>query len=184
MNRRWLEMVFPAALGLLVVTMGVFVLSMTGLLYDPLSTPSPPVTYGCGVTGGEEQILAADTTSSSPADPLTPPPSPSELAAIAAGDALFKNNCAQCHAINDVVVGPALSGIVGWRSVSWLIPWVKNSGKVIASGDEYAVKIYNEYQRQQMPSFQLSDEEIRQILAYITAEDQRRPVAAEAVARL
>jgi mono/diheme cytochrome c family protein len=83
---------------------------------------------------------------------------------------LFKNNCAQCHAVNDIVVGPALKDITKRRPVSWLIPWVKNSGKVVASGDEYAVKLFNQYQKQQMPSFQLSDTEIKNIIKYIEME--------------
>ncbi|WP_345116647.1 c-type cytochrome [Hymenobacter algoricola] len=94
-----------------------------------------------------------------------------DAAAIAAGDALFKGNCAQCHAINDVVVGPALAGIAKRRPISWLIPWIKNSSKVVASGDEYAVKLYNQYGKQQMPSFQLSDAEITSIISYVTAEE-------------
>ncbi|HEX8328485.1 MAG TPA: cytochrome c, partial [Hymenobacter sp.] len=52
-----------------------------------------------------------------------------DAAAIAAGDALFKNNCAQCHAVNEQVVGPALAGITKRRPVSWLLPWIKNSSK-------------------------------------------------------
>jgi mono/diheme cytochrome c family protein len=97
--------------------------------------------------------------------------SEAEVAAIAAGDALFKNNCAQCHAVNEVVVGPALAGITTRRTVSWLIPWIKNSSKVVASGDEYAVAIYNKYNKQQMPSFSLSDQEISSILAYTASEE-------------
>ncbi|SFQ73253.1 cytochrome c3 family protein [Hymenobacter arizonensis] len=94
-----------------------------------------------------------------------------DAAAISAGDALFKNNCAQCHAVNEVVVGPALAGITKRRTVSWLIPWIKNSSKVVASGDEYAVAIYNKYNKQQMPSFALSDQEITSILAWVNAEE-------------
>ena len=100
-----------------------------------------------------------------------------DAAAIAAGDALFKNNCAQCHAVNEKVVGPALKGITQRRPVSWLIPWIKNSSKLVASGDEYAVKIYNEYQKQQMPSFALSDKEITSILAWVTAEEGKASTA-------
>jgi mono/diheme cytochrome c family protein len=92
-------------------------------------------------------------------------------AAIAAGDALFKGNCAQCHAVNDKVVGPALAGISKRRPIGWIIPWVKNSSKVVASGDEYAVKLFNEYAKQQMPSFQLSDKEITSIVAYVTSQE-------------
>ena len=95
-----------------------------------------------------------------------------DAAAIAAGDALFKNNCAQCHAVNDKVVGPALSGIMKRRTISWVIPWIHNSAKVIASGDDYAVKLYNEYGKQQMPAFpQLSDKDITSIMAWITSQE-------------
>ncbi|TYZ08677.1 c-type cytochrome [Hymenobacter lutimineralis] len=100
-----------------------------------------------------------------------------DAAAIAAGDALFKGNCAQCHAVNEKVVGPALRDISKRRSLAWLIPWIKNSSKVVASGDEYAVKIFNEYQKQQMPSFQLSDAEITSIVSYLDAESAKPAVA-------
>jgi mono/diheme cytochrome c family protein len=44
---------------------------------------------------------------------------------------------------------------------------------MVASGDEYAVKIYNQYQKQQMPNFQLSDEEIKQLVKYMEVESDR-----------
>jgi mono/diheme cytochrome c family protein len=95
-----------------------------------------------------------------------------DAAAIAAGDALFKNNCAQCHAVNDKVVGPALAGISKRRTISWLIPWVKNSSKVIASGDEYAVKLFNDNGKQQMPAFpQLADNDIKSIIAWVSSQE-------------
>ena len=104
------------------------------------------------------------------------PATTEEAAAIAAGDALFKSNCAQCHAVNDKVVGPALAGITKRRSISWLIPWVKNSSKVIATGDEYAVKLFNDYGKQQMPAFpQLSDKEIKSIVAWVTSQEGSGP---------
>lgn len=108
-----------------------------------------------------------------------------DAAAIAAGDALFKGNCAQCHAINDVVVGPALKDVHKRRPISWLIPWIRNSSKMVASGDEYAVKIYNQYQKQQMPSFALTDAEITSIVSYIAAESENvgGGVTAENVAK-
>ena len=100
------------------------------------------------------------------------PATPAEAAAIVEGDALFKNNCAQCHAVNDKVVGPALAGISKRRSIGWLIPWVKNSSKVIATGDEYAVKLFNDNGKQQMPAFmQLSDGDIKSIVAWVTSQE-------------
>lgn len=93
------------------------------------------------------------------------------------GDALFKANCAQCHAVNEKVVGPALAGITKRRSISWLIPWVQNPAKVVASGDEYAIKLYNDYGKQQMPSFALSKKEIAAIIAYVEASRGYKVVA-------
>lgn len=92
-------------------------------------------------------------------------------AEIQAGDALFKANCTQCHAVNEKVVGPALGGITKRRPISWIIPWVKNSAKVIAGGDDYAVKLYNDNGKQQMPSFGLSDKEITSIVAWVTSQE-------------
>jgi mono/diheme cytochrome c family protein len=94
-----------------------------------------------------------------------------DAAAIQAGDALFKANCTQCHAVNEKVVGPALAGITKRRSISWLIPWIKNSAKVVASGDEYAVKLFNDNGKQQMPSFALTDKEITSIIAWVTSQE-------------
>jgi mono/diheme cytochrome c family protein len=111
------------------------------------------------------------------------PVSPAEAAAIAAGDALFKNNCAQCHAVNDKVVGPALTGITKRRPISWLIPWVKNSSKVIATGDEYAVKLFDDYGKQQMPAFpQLSDKDVKDIVLWVSAQQMASGTTAGAVA--
>ena len=124
----------------------------------------------------EAPIVAADTTGLLVKASAQQALSPAEAAAVAAGESLFGSNCAQCHAVNEVVVGPALAGITKRRPVSWLIPWIQNSSKVVASGDEYAVAIYSKYNKQQMPSFALSDKEIQAILAY-TASQEFGPVA-------
>ncbi len=101
------------------------------------------------------------------------PATPEEAEAIKIGDTLFKNNCAQCHAVNDRIVGPALAGVSKRRSISWLIPWVKNSSRVVASGDEYAVKLFNDNGKQQMPGFpQLSDKEIKSIITWVTSQEE------------
>jgi mono/diheme cytochrome c family protein len=90
-----------------------------------------------------------------------------DAALASAGEALFKNNCASCHALDEVVVGPALRGVDKKHNSAWLHSWIKNSSKMVQSGDKEAVKIFNEFQKQQMPSFAFSDEEINSILAYV-----------------
>ncbi|MGI4884487.1 MAG: cytochrome c3 family protein [Janthinobacterium lividum] len=111
------------------------------------------------------------TAGATPAAAAAPAAGSADAATVQAGDALFKANCTQCHAVNEQVVGPALGGISKRRPITWIIPWVKNSAKVVASGDEYAVALYNKFQKQQMPSFGLSDKEITSIVAYITSEE-------------
>lgn len=102
-------------------------------------------------------------------------------AAVEAGGTLFKNNCAACHAINEKLVGPALRDVHKKRKLPWLISWIRNSSKMVQSGDKDAVAIFNEYDKQAMPSFAFSDEEITSIVKYIEAESAA-PAAAAAPA--
>ncbi|WP_245327450.1 c-type cytochrome [Hymenobacter fodinae] len=128
-------------------------------------------TVGSAPAVSKEGVAPDATAGATAATATAPAAGGGDAAAIAAGDALFKGNCAQCHAVNDVVVGPALAGITKRRPMSWIIPWVKNSSKVVASGDEYAVKLFNQYGKQQMPSFQLSDQEVTSIVAWVTSQE-------------
>ncbi len=97
---------------------------------------------------------------------------PDEEASIVVGDALFKANCTQCHAVNEKVVGPALVGITKRRPTSWIVSWVHNPAKVIASGDAYAGKLFDDYGKQQMPSFpQLSEKDIKAIITWVESKE-------------
>ncbi|MFM7380603.1 MAG: cytochrome c3 family protein, partial [Bacteroidota bacterium] len=54
----------------------------------------------------------------------------------------------------------------------------RNSQAVIASGDPYAVKLYEKWNKSAMTAFDWSDEEIKAVLAYIKEEGAKAPVAA------
>ena len=101
---------------------------------------------------------------------------PTDDAIVAAGEKLYNANCTQCHAINDVVIGPALKNVHERQSKEWLLSWIRNSQKVIQSGDEYAVKLYEQYNKTAMPAYPFTDEEITSILAYIKVESTKEPV--------
>ena len=159
MSKNLLEIVMPASLAVVTGAIVVCLFTLGDHLTPELAAEQISVCAGVGPVEPFDQVQTL--------------PSGADVASIAAGDALFKGNCAQCHAVNEVVVGPALAGVRKRRPMSWIIPWVKNSSKVVASGDEYAVKIFNQYQKQQMPSFQLSDEEISQILDYVETYEAR-----------
>jgi len=103
---------------------------------------------------------------------------PTDDAAISAGEALFKQNCSSCHAVHEVVVGPALKDVTKRRNIAWLKDWVKNPAKVIASGDAYAKKLADEYKSAGVMSgfASLKDEEIVHIMAYVKKESSKPPV--------
>ncbi len=89
------------------------------------------------------------------------------------GESLFKGNCTVCHAIDEVVIGPALRDVHERQSEEWIYAFIKNSQKVIKSGDEYAINLYNEYNKTLMTSFDFSDEELNAILTYIKDESSK-----------
>ena len=102
-------------------------------------------------------------------------------AAIAAGTSLFNANCKTCHAVHKKVVGPALAGVYDRvPSIDWIIKFVHNSSAVIASGEPYAVKVYEDNGKTQMTAFSsLKDPDIMNILAYIKAETVKGPEVAK-----
>jgi mono/diheme cytochrome c family protein len=97
---------------------------------------------------------------------------PTDEASIAAGEQLFNTNCKTCHRVSQRLIGPPLAGVYERApSIDWIKNFVRNSSAVIASGDPYAVNLYNEYNKVMMTSFPLKDEEIMNILGYIKAEE-------------
>ncbi|MDN4165157.1 cytochrome c3 family protein [Cytophagales bacterium LB-30] len=99
-------------------------------------------------------------------------------AVIQQGEALFKANCKVCHAVNEQVVGPALAKVYERQNMDWIIAFVRNSQKVIQSGDPYAVELYNKFNKTEMTAFDFSDDEIKSIIAYVKQETENPTVAA------
>lgn len=94
---------------------------------------------------------------------------------VAKGEALFKGNCAQCHAVTaEVLVGPGLKGVrQRTPGDAWLNKWIRNSANLIATGDAYAVQVFNKYNKIQMANFPtLTDDDIKGILDYIDSANK------------
>lgn len=116
------------------------------------------------------QVKAQDSVAAGGGGPATATPAATGGGDAEKGKALFTNNCAQCHAVTEeIVVGPGLKGIQQRApGKDWLYKWIRNPAEVIATGDPYAVQIYNKYQKIQMSSFvNLTNDDIDGILAYI-----------------
>jgi cytochrome c2 len=103
---------------------------------------------------------------------------PTEAASISAGKQLFDANCKTCHRVDKKLVGPALAGVYDRApSIDWIKSFVKNSSAVIASGEPYAVNLYNQFNKTQMTAFtSLKDQDIMNVLAYIKSETEKPAV--------
>jgi cytochrome c551/c552 len=96
------------------------------------------------------------------------------------GATLFKVNCAQCHAPDVKLTGPALKGVTERVTDKQLLyKWVHNSASVLSSGNSYFNNLYKEYGGIAMtpfPESTLSNADIDAILKYVN--DYKPPVAA------
>ncbi|WP_181304062.1 c-type cytochrome [Rufibacter sp. XAAS-G3-1] len=91
------------------------------------------------------------------------------------GKAIFDGNCAACHAVQEQVVGPALKDVHKRRDEKWILDFVKNSSKLIASGDKQAVEVFEKFGKVPMTSFEgsLSDGDIKDVIAFVQEESDK-----------
>lgn len=143
---------------------------------------SPIKVFASGLIIFSTSLLSLSVIAQDAAEPAAATSS-ADPAVIDAGKALFVANCKVCHAVNDQMVGPALAKVYERRDIDWILAFVKNSQKVIKSGDPYAIELYNKFNKTEMPTFDFKDEEIHSIIAYVKYETENPTVVApEAVA--
>lgn len=89
------------------------------------------------------------------------------FAAFDAGE-YYEKKCTSCHTIGGGDdVGPDLKGVNERRQEAWLIKFIKNSEAVIASGDPVANEMFGKFKNKKMPAQEISDDEIKELLALI-----------------
>jgi len=94
-----------------------------------------------------------------------------ELQAQDNGEQLFKV-CAACHTIGGGnLIGPDLQGVTERLDRDWLVKFIINSQELVLAGDEYAVKIFEEYNKIPMPPNNMTPEQVDVLLAYIKNYD-------------
>jgi mono/diheme cytochrome c family protein len=102
---------------------------------------------------------------------------PTQAVDTAAGEALFKTNCAACHKLYKKATGPALFQVGDKYSKEWLYKWIANSQDMVKSGDAQAVAVFEANNGAVMTAFpQLSTADIDNIIAY-TYTAQKTPPA-------
>ena len=98
------------------------------------------------------------------------------------GKQLFNTHCAACHKMDKKLVGPALNDIVDRQGKEWTKEWIYNNNALRESGDEYAIQIWEEYNKAAMPGYQfLKDEELDDIVEYLAQWQTKKDEAAATV---
>ncbi|MFZ4263075.1 cytochrome c3 family protein [Sphingobacterium sp. HJSM2_6] len=88
------------------------------------------------------------------------------------GGALFKKNaCNSCHTLGRKGAGPDLVGLSLRREEAWIIKWIHNPQGMIDSGDSQAVELKSQYSTVMAPYAHLSETDIKDIIAYVQAEE-------------
>ena len=92
---------------------------------------------------------------------------------IADGGALFNQNCTACHQLQQRLVGPPLMGVNQRHGEAWLLKFIRSSQTMIQGGDSAAIALFNTFNKVPMPDQNLTEMQIRSILAFI--EDAGKP---------
>ena len=86
------------------------------------------------------------------------------------GEKIFEMNCATCHALHDVVIGPALAGVFERRDSLWVIDATVDYMALMEKGDKEAIALYKEWREISHIRFtELSDEKLKALMTYIKA---------------
>lgn len=108
--------------------------------------------------------LALGVASSARADSTEaaePEPSPVAL--------LFGKRCGSCHTIGaGDRTGPDLLGVHSRRDPAWIKGFIRAPGAAIDRGDPVATELFARFKNVKMPDQQLSDQEVGEVLAYLT----------------
>jgi len=98
------------------------------------------------------------------------------------GKKLFKDNCASCHNLETNSTGPAVGPKARELDEAFLIPWIKDNLALIASGNQQAIEA-SKFSPTEMRTFpRLTDDQIRNIIAYAKEGEPKKEAAAGAVA--
>lgn len=78
--------------------------------------------------------------------------------------------CAACHTVGGGrLVGPDLQGVTERRDEDWLIRFIRNPIAMKDAGDPAATQLFAEFAPTIMPPSSYTDDQIREVLAYIAA---------------
>lgn len=97
---------------------------------------------------------------------------------VAEGKTLFTAKCKSCHALDHDLTGPALTPKVNELDEAFLIAWIRDNVSLRASGNKQAIEAAK-FSPSEMTTFpNLSDDQIKSIIAYAKVGEPKKEVAA------
>ncbi len=106
------------------------------------------------------------------------------------GYKLFTDNCTTCHQVDGAFIGPEIRGVVdrvkegGGVGREWLHAWIKDNKALRESGDAYALKVFEDYGKQEMLAFpNLTEQDIDDILVFSQNPEAGQAAYEEAIAQ-
>lgn len=130
----------------------------------PTDYVTPGMMLYKGVTGKDSIVNWTEPT------PLGVKPLAEE---VTAGKQIFQRDCASCHDISKKLTGPPLLHITAKHSREWLERFIRNNAEVMASGDCYALTLFDEYNKTAMTIHPLPAKEMDQLLTWMESESKR-----------
>jgi protein SCO1/2 len=98
------------------------------------------------------------------------------------GEHLFRTRCAACHTIgHGDGLGPDLIGVAEVRDKSWLARYIAAPDEVLASGDRFAMGLFEKYKKVRMPNLRLGEADVDALIHFLEARsiDSRAPEKTE-----
>lgn len=102
-----------------------------------------------------------------------------ELRGMSRGEAIFRGQCASCHASGSQVavsgrtnLGPDLHGVTSRRDRAWLKRFIAAPDRMLAERDPQALALFTAYDQVVMPNFQLDEAEVEALLVYLEEENR------------
>ena len=84
------------------------------------------------------------------------------------GEELFMKSCIACHTIGSGnLVGPDLKGLEERRTIEWIGQFILSSKALIDSGDEEAIKNFEQFNKIRMQDFDFTPTQLDELITYI-----------------
>src|SRR5215510_5731112 len=89
---------------------------------------------------------------------------------LTSGEYLFSTKCSACHGLGQAgKAGPDLGDVTRTRDRQWLAKYIANPDGMLETGDPIARELVAKYKEMRMPNLLLSDEQIRDVIAYLAS---------------